>query len=384
MQQRAVSLIEVLISITLIGVISAIAIPVYLTYQVRSDLNVATENVAQGLGRARLLSQAVRGDSAWGFYVPGGVLYKGTDYDSRDPVYDEVYPMPFTITHSGLLYDVSFSKLEGKPSDTGEIILVAFNGEEREVAVRLLVSTDEVAVDTGGSSSAATTADICHKPGTYDQGELTIPTEALPAHLAHGDFEGSCPAPPPGTSCTRYDLEPDGTIKIKNGSVNVTVRVLGTDIKYGCETECVPIPVYLQYKKNNGAAWFGLFDDERIIPPDNDTASVLNNVPFALQIHGYLEQVGLLRFDETVTTNDSSDQTFLLRDGDSLPAFLPAAVRARLVEMLAGYLEADLETINVAGQCDLVLLTELSDLADPLPPTEDFTDAVLLLDFPDS
>ena len=36
---------------------------------------------------------------------------------------------------------------------------------------------------------------ICHKPGTPAEKTMTIPLAALPAHLGHGDFIGSCEAP---------------------------------------------------------------------------------------------------------------------------------------------------------------------------------------------
>lgn len=41
---------------------------------------------------------------------------------------------------------------------------------------------------------------ICHKPGTPAQQTLTVPAEAVPGHLAHGDTLGECeelPPPPP-------------------------------------------------------------------------------------------------------------------------------------------------------------------------------------------
>ena len=35
---------------------------------------------------------------------------------------------------------------------------------------------------------------ICHQPGTPSEQTLTVPVEAVRAHLAHGDYLGPCPS----------------------------------------------------------------------------------------------------------------------------------------------------------------------------------------------
>lgn len=39
---------------------------------------------------------------------------------------------------------------------------------------------------------------ICHKPDSNNPRTLSVSQDALPAHLAHGDDPGACPAPGPG------------------------------------------------------------------------------------------------------------------------------------------------------------------------------------------
>ena len=87
-----------LIIVAILSTVSGMAVPLYRNYQIRNGLSVATEQVIQGLGRARMLSQAAQDDSGWGFYVPAGILYKGESYAARDSNYDEVYPMPMPIS----------------------------------------------------------------------------------------------------------------------------------------------------------------------------------------------------------------------------------------------------------------------------------------------
>lgn len=49
-------------------------------------------------------------------------------------------------------------------------------------------------VHGGGARAAADDkVEVCHKGNTIE-----VAAAAVPAHLAHGDFVGSCEAPPPG------------------------------------------------------------------------------------------------------------------------------------------------------------------------------------------
>ncbi|MFC2015641.1 hypothetical protein ACFLUM_01775 [Chloroflexota bacterium] len=40
--------------------------------------------------------------------------------------------------------------------------------------------------------TAAEKITLCHKPGTPAERTMQVPTEAVPAHLAHGDYIGEC------------------------------------------------------------------------------------------------------------------------------------------------------------------------------------------------
>ena len=66
MKRGGFSLLEVLLSVTLIGVIGAFGAPLYLRLQVKNDLDLAAVSVAQSWRRAQVLTQVVEGDSVWG------------------------------------------------------------------------------------------------------------------------------------------------------------------------------------------------------------------------------------------------------------------------------------------------------------------------------
>ena len=51
--------------------------------------------------------------------------------------------------------------------------------------------------------------EVCHKPGTPAEKTLEIPSEAVPAHLGHGDYLGPCEEP-----TSSAEPEPTDSVKI--------------------------------------------------------------------------------------------------------------------------------------------------------------------------
>ena len=102
---------EVLLSVALLGMIGGMIIPMYRTFMVRNDLDVATVTLVHNLRRAQSLSQSADGDMTWGVHVGVGsiLVYKGSSYVLRDVNYDENTSIPKTITLGGLT-EITFSK----------------------------------------------------------------------------------------------------------------------------------------------------------------------------------------------------------------------------------------------------------------------------------
>ena len=182
MYRPAFSLIEILLVIGVIGIVTALTIPAFRRYQVRSDLDNATQQITQSLGRARILSVSGERDATWGVYVPGAVLFKGKSYALRDPSFDEMYPVSPAIALSGL-QEVVFSRLEGSPSATGSIILTALSGDMRQINIII----DKEGIPTTSEDKIT----ICHKPKSICQ-TMKIPDNAWPGHQGHGDHMGVC------------------------------------------------------------------------------------------------------------------------------------------------------------------------------------------------
>lgn len=122
--QKGFSLIEMLLSVVIIGILAGISAPVWGNLQIKNDLDIAATTVTQTLRRAQMLSWAIDGDSSWGVHTGEGkiVLFKGSTYAGRDSNYDEIFDLPSDITPSGI-NDIIYSKLLGEPQTTGTITL---------------------------------------------------------------------------------------------------------------------------------------------------------------------------------------------------------------------------------------------------------------------
>jgi type II secretory pathway pseudopilin PulG len=185
MRRPSFTALEALLVFSILGLLISVTLPAYRQYQVRSDLDLAAQQLTQALGRARLLSVSAQGGSPWGVYMPKSVLYQGKTFAARNTAFDELYPMPSTLIATGLL-DVSFALLTGKPSASGTVVLTAINGDRRSISI--VIDEQGIVVDTSDKLT------ICHCEANPPH-TLTLPDDAWPAHQDHGDYIGPCRVP---------------------------------------------------------------------------------------------------------------------------------------------------------------------------------------------
>ena len=130
------TLIEMMLSIALIAIIAGISVPIYQSFQVRNDLDIATVTIAHSLRRAQLLAQASDGDTDWGIALQTNAisLFKGTSYSARDASYDETFDLPGSLAPSGMS-EVVFEKFTGLPQTTGTITVTSNTNEARSITI---------------------------------------------------------------------------------------------------------------------------------------------------------------------------------------------------------------------------------------------------------
>ena len=124
--QRGFTLVEMLLSVSIIALLVGVSAPVYNSFATRNDLDVTIMGLETALRRAQTYARAVEGDSQWGVAVITGkvVLFKGATYATRDTNFDESTTVSGGITTSGLS-EVVFAKMTGTPSATGTATLTS-------------------------------------------------------------------------------------------------------------------------------------------------------------------------------------------------------------------------------------------------------------------
>lgn len=137
------TLLEVLLSLALIGVLASISMPFYQSFQNKNELDIAVNTIAQSLHRAQVLSQAVDADNTWGVYIQSTstIMFQGSSYATRDENYDEVFEFNSTLTTAGLA-EVVFTKLYGEPQSSGDIILTTNNNDSKTITINAKGTVD--------------------------------------------------------------------------------------------------------------------------------------------------------------------------------------------------------------------------------------------------
>lgn len=122
--------------VALMGVLAAVAAPMYLSLQAENEMNITNTTVGDILHRAQLKSQAVDSDSAWGVEIKSGslIIFKGQDFANRDQAFDETFSLPNTINISGLS-EIVFSPLSGIPNVIGTIKLEHQDGRQSQLSI---------------------------------------------------------------------------------------------------------------------------------------------------------------------------------------------------------------------------------------------------------
>lgn len=126
---KGVSIIEILVVISIIGILSGITVAGFFYYKKGNSFELSAKQVANLVRRAQAKSVAVNGDSVWGVHVTSqqAIVFKGADFTNRDRSFDENVFLDGITSVSGSSQFV-FQKFSGIPQTPGN--LTVSNGSE--------------------------------------------------------------------------------------------------------------------------------------------------------------------------------------------------------------------------------------------------------------
>ena len=324
MSHRGFTAVEVLLTLGIVAVTAGISMPLYRTYQLRSELDTAIEQAKHALERAQVLARAGQNDSMWGYATQEGILFQGEAFAIREPQSDEAYIVPASVEVLGLT-EVVFQRVTGEPLVGGEIIFQADNGEWRTITVTeggSVASSELFPPESSSSSTVAsvggssTSSDIS-STGSVGSGGSSAGmsggsegSTASGGETGGGDTESSSSA---ATCDDAFTLLPDGTIET-TGTVDATVKVLGSQVSEGAGGPAARIVVSMS--TDEGDTWVPLFDGQTVRGGEED---VVQNLPSGTKLLIRVNGRHSWLFNRTFLSNNSAGHMLALRNGHRLP-----------------------------------------------------------------
>ncbi len=143
MKKDGFTLLELLLSVSLIALLAAISAPMYLSLQAENEVTIAATTIGDVLRRGQIRAQAVDGDSAWGVEMVSSTVtvFKGNNFSSRDQSFDENYNLSAAVNLSGLS-EVVFDKNSGWTTASGTLLITHLDGRKKNVLVSELGIVD--------------------------------------------------------------------------------------------------------------------------------------------------------------------------------------------------------------------------------------------------
>ena len=136
MRKKGFSLIEVLLSISLMSFLSVSVYVVNIQFLQKNELQNATSILSDSLAYAQTSATTMRDDSDWGVHYNANqiVVFKGNVYSSRDMNYDQVYVVTQGINITGA-NDLVYKKYTGALQNPGNVVITSRNNETKTIQV---------------------------------------------------------------------------------------------------------------------------------------------------------------------------------------------------------------------------------------------------------
>lgn len=127
---KAFTLIETLITISIIVLITVLTIPAFHYFQTESTLNNNAQEIISALRLAQSNTVASEAGDNWGVYFDAAsyVLFKGANFAAREPVYDKTYELSkmaeiYEINLAGGGSEIIFERISGATLNYGNVSL---------------------------------------------------------------------------------------------------------------------------------------------------------------------------------------------------------------------------------------------------------------------
>lgn len=122
MTKRGFTLFEILLVMSILGIIGTVSVVFSVRLLRSNDLNIAVRHALNNIRIAQTRAQLASGSNSWGLYITSGsmTLFRGSSYVTRDQTQDAVTEFSQRITVSGL-QEVTFDVMSGTPSQSGLI-----------------------------------------------------------------------------------------------------------------------------------------------------------------------------------------------------------------------------------------------------------------------
>lgn len=125
--------IELLIVVGIVAILSALAFTFFHGFLLASDLGNSLEEIINTLRSAQQKTIASEGGSSWGVYFSTStspyqyILFKGSNYTSRDASKDEIHKLPSSVIISGINLggssEVVFDQISGISLSQGSVVI---------------------------------------------------------------------------------------------------------------------------------------------------------------------------------------------------------------------------------------------------------------------
>ena len=134
-RKRGFTLIEILISVAVLSIITAVAVPSFIVFNRRQQLDQAAKQVKTDLRAMQAQAVAGAGASQWAVsFVSGELDYSIGRYEGGSLADPQTKDLPGSTTLSTTA-TVVFERLTGVPTGGQQVITVALGGDTRSVTV---------------------------------------------------------------------------------------------------------------------------------------------------------------------------------------------------------------------------------------------------------